>query len=185
MGSKSMKINTDTNDLLTGAKFSENGRYRYALWRFWNYQVARDGEARTAMFIMANPSRAGAWRDDPTTRKCAKYAQRWGYDGMYVGNLYARIDTYSSFDGLTERELIGDEADEWLVIMRNSSEICIAAWGFMGGYHPERAKAVRAMFPELYHFGLSMDGLPKHPLYLPASLEPTIWSDKVESDIEL
>lgn len=178
-------IYADSNELLTSAEFSEDGIYRYALWRFWNYQAARDGKARAAMFIMANPSTAGAWKDDPTTRKCARYAQGWGYDGMYIGNLYARIDTQSVFIGLTEKELIGDKADEWLGIMRNSSVVCIAAWGFMGGYHPERAKAVRAMFPELYHLGLSKDRLPKHPLYLPTNLEPILWGNEVESDIEL
>lgn len=163
------------NDLLTGAEFSEDRIYRYALWRFWNYRAASQGTAKSVTFIMANPSTAGAFRDDPTTIKCARYAQRWGYDGMYIGNLYARIDTYSAFTGLTESELVGDKTDEWLGIMRNSSAMCIAAWGFMGGYHPERAKVVRAMFPELHHLGLSKDGLPKHPLYLPATLEPSLW----------
>lgn len=162
-------------EVMTGAEFSKDGVYRYALWRFWNWRAATEGLAKSVMFVMANPSSAGAWKDDPTTRKCAKYAQTWGYDGMYIGNLYARIDTYSVFTGLTEKELIGDGADEWLAIMRNSSAVCVAAWGFMGGYHPERAQAVRAMFPELYHLGLSLDGLPKHPLYLPANLEPILW----------
>lgn len=161
--------------IMTGAEFSDNGIYRYALWRFWNYRVASEGTAKSVMFIMANPSTAGAWRDDPTTNKCAKYAQRWGYDGMYIGNLYARIDTHSLFSSFTEKELIGDKADEWLGIMRNSSIVCIAAWGFMGGYHPERANTVRAMFPELYHLGLSKEGLPKHPLYLPVNTTPTLW----------
>ncbi len=182
---KKYQIYADPSEILTGAKFSENGIYRYALWRFWNYRVASGGRARSVMFIMANPSSAGQFRDDPTTGKCAKYAQRWGYDGMYVGNLYARIDTHSAFSGLTEKELVGDEADEWLRVMQNSSTLCIAAWGFMGGHHPERAKTVRAMFPSLHHLGLSKEGLPKHPLYLPANLEPVLWGNEVESDIEL
>ena len=63
-------IQTETSELMSGAKFSEDGIYRYALWRFWNYKAARDGNARSVMFIMANPSTAGAWRDDPTTKKC-------------------------------------------------------------------------------------------------------------------
>lgn len=163
-------------DKMTGAEFSKDGRYRYALWRFWNWRAARDGNARSVMFIMANPSTAGGQRDDPTIRKCAKYAQGWGYDGMYVGNLYARIATVYIKSEMTEKNLIGDKADVWLGIMRNSSVVCIAAWGFMGGYHPERATAVRAMFPELHHLGLSKDGLPKHPLYLSATLQPILWS---------
>ena len=162
-------------DIMTGAKFSEDDVYRYALWRFWNYGVAKEGTARAVMFIMANSSTAGGQRDDPTIRKCAKYGQRLGFDGMYVGNLYPRIDTYSRFNGLTEEQLLGDKADDWLGMMRDSSVLHIAAWGFMGGRYPERAKAVRAMFPELYYLELSKDGIPKHPLYLKANLEPVLW----------
>lgn len=169
------------NDLLSGARFSEDGIYRYALWRFWNWRAVRDGEALVVMFIMANPSKAGAFRNDPSTIKCARYGQAWGYGGMYIGNMYGKADTYSQFTGLGEEELIGEKTDEWLMVMRNSSAMHIAAWGFMGGYHPERAKAVRAMFPELHHLGLSKDGLPKHPLYLPANLEPTRWDDEIQS----
>ena len=168
-------METETVDLMTGAKFSEDGKYRYSLWRFWNYRTAKEGNARAVMFIMANPSTAGKYTDDPTTQKCAKYAQSWGYDGMYIGNLYARIDTHSLFNGLTEKELIGAEADEWLGIMRNSSSCHVAAWGFMGKLHPARVIQVRPMFPELYHLGISKDGQPKHPLYLPKDLRPTLW----------
>lgn len=167
-------MSVDT-DLMTGAVFSDDGKYRYALWRFWNIRAAKDGNARAVMFIMANPSTAGALRDDPTIRKCAKYAQGWGYDGMYVGNLFARIDTHLTPGLLTQEELIGEQTDEWLGIMCNSSAVCIAAWGFMGGNQPERAKTVRAMMPELYHLGISKNGLPRHPLYLPAIIEPILW----------
>ena len=162
-------------DIMTGAEFSEDGIYRYALWRFWNYRVAKEGKAKAVMFIMANSSKAGASKNDPTTIKCARYAQRWGYDGMYLGNLYPRIDTYSRFSGLTEEELLGEKADDWLGLMRDSSAMWIAAWGFMGGSHPERAKVVRAMFPRLHYLELAKDGKPKHPLYLSAGLEPVLW----------
>jgi len=161
-------------ELLSGAKFSEDGVYRYALWRFWNYPACRDGVARAAMFIMANPSTAGAMRDDPTTMKCAKYAQRWGYDGIYVGNLFAVVGTH--WVGTPEPgEKIGELCDYWLGIMQNSSILHIAAWGFMGEYHPDRAKEVAAMFPDLHHLGLSVKGIPKHPLYLNLDIEPTLW----------
>ena len=124
-------LKTETNDLMTGAKFSEDGRYRYALWRFWNYQAARDGEARSVMFIMANPSIAGQFRDDPTIIKCAKYAQRWGYDGIYIGNIYAIVATHYFPWKQSEEEAKGKFCDYWLEIMRNSSALHIAAWGFI------------------------------------------------------
>lgn len=159
---------------MSGAIFNNDNKYRYALWRFWNYSKAVKGDARAVMFIMANPSIAGKFSDDPTIIKCAKFAQNWGYDGMFIGNLFAVVDTHwIKTNNPTER--IGADNDYWLSTMANSSSIHVAAWGFLGGYHPERANAVRLMMPELYHLGLSKDGQPKHPLYLPAYMQPILW----------
>jgi len=164
------------NDLISGAVFSENGRFRYALWRFWNFQAAKNGNARAVMFIMGNPSIAGKYKDDPTIIKCAKLAQGWGYDGMHIGNLFALIDTHWEYDPKTpEVELVGGECDKWLATQYNSSVIRIAAWGFLGRYYPERVKAVRALFPELHYLELSQDGQPKHPLYLSMMVKPIPW----------
>jgi len=166
---------TNEKDLLTGAIFSDDGKRRYSLWRFWNYQATKNGKARAVMFIMANPSTAGAYKNDQTIFKCAKYAQKWGYDGMYIGNLFSIIMTHWLRGEMPEEQAIGEENNYWLDVMKNSSAIHIAAWGFMGDYHPERAKAVRDMFPALHHLGISLDGQPKHPLYLPGDCEPTLW----------
>ena len=162
-------------DLMTGAVFSEDGLKRYALWRFWNYRAASEGIAKAVMFIMANPSVAGKYQDDPTIVKIAHFAQRWGYDGLYVGNLYSIIMTHWMADGYDESEAVGADNDMWLETMKNSSALHVAAWGFMGRYHPERAETVRAMFPEMYHLGISKDGQPKHPLYLPINVVPELW----------
>jgi len=161
-------------NLMSGAVF-DGDRYRYALWRFWNYLAAKAGEARAVMFILANPSKAGEFNDDPTVIKYAHYAQGWGYDGMYIGNLFAIISTHWRPWATSEEEAIGVKNDEWLEIMKNSSCIHLAAWGFMGDYHPERAQVVARMFPKLYHLGLAKVGFPKHPLYLPAHLKPILW----------
>ncbi|KKN06946.1 hypothetical protein LCGC14_1072000 [marine sediment metagenome] len=170
-----MTAEISATDLMTGAVFSPDGKFRYALWRFWNYPAAAAGEAKAVMFTMANASLAGRFNDDPTTQKVARYAKRWGYDGFYVGNLFAVVDTYWTGVGEGEAKKGGPDCDKWLMTMRNSSVLHIAAWGFMGGYQPERAKEVRAMFPRLYHLGLSLKGLPKHPLYLSADQAPVLW----------
>ena len=167
----------ETAELLSGAKFSEDGKYRYALWRFWNYPACRDGNAKAVMFIMANASTAGAFTDDPTVIRCVHYAQRWGYDGIYIGNLCALIETHwTQTEELGDR--VGEFCDHWLDIMRNSSALHIAAWGFMGKNYPERAEQVRGMFPELHYLELSLKGIPKHPLYLKSELRPLLWESK-------
>lgn len=167
-------MDKQARDLMAGAEFAD-GVYRYSLWRFWNYNAAKNGEARAVMFIMGNPSTAGKYTDDPTTVKCAHYAQRWGYDGMYIGNLLARIDTQFQPWKYTEAEGVGPDNDYWLDVMKNSSSLHLAAWGFIGDYHKERALVVKAMFPELYCLELAKAGFPKHPLYLKTDLKPTLW----------
>lgn len=168
-------ITTTAVDLMSGAIFSEDGKYRYALWRFWNYSAAVAGTARATMFIMGNASKAGRFNDDPTTIKVCHYAQRWGYDGVYIGNLYAVADTH--WAGEDTEGKIGPECDKWLMTMRNSSRKHVAAWGFVGGFNEERTRAVIRMFPTLYHLGLSMKGIPKHPLYLSPWQEPVEWGE--------
>lgn len=181
-----MQLTESISNLMSGAIFSEDGVYRYSLWRFWNYQVAKDGNAKAVMFIMGNPSTAGKYNDDPTIIKCAKFAQHWGYDGMYIGNLYAVVSTHwitkqdkSSNDPIVwTKPLIGDDCDYWLDIMKNSSQLYVAAWGFIGNANPARVNEVVSFFPTLHHLGLSKNGQPKHPLYLPSNSQPIEWETK-------
>ncbi len=167
-------------DERSGAIFSADRKFRYALWRYWNIKPALEGNARAVMLTLANPSVAGAYRDDPTVVKCAHYGQRWQFDGMYIGNVMAEIGTHYMDRGLKRDP--GPFCDEYLGIMRNSSALHIAAWGFMQQYYPERAKAVRRMFLELYYLELAKDGFPKHPLYLRADLKPTLWLPSLEAE---
>jgi len=69
-----------------GAVFSADRRYRYRLWRTW-------GTGRRVLWILLNPSKAGAFDDDATIRKCRGFAKRWGFDGIEVVNLFALIST--------------------------------------------------------------------------------------------
>jgi len=160
--------------MMSDAIFSEDGKYRYALWRFWNYPAVRDNNAKAVMFILANSSTAGKFTDDPTVIKCCHYGQRWGYDGVYLANLCALVETHWMASPSLEGR-IGELCDYYLSVMRNSSHLHVATWGFMGKNYPERAKQVKAMFPKLYYLELSKDGVPKHPLYLKANLKPVLW----------
>jgi len=67
----------------SGATFSPDGLYRYHLWRLWG-----DREHR-CVFVGLNPSTADAARDDPTIRKCAGFAKRWGFGAVDVVNVFA------------------------------------------------------------------------------------------------
>ena len=64
------------------ALFSPCRTFRYRLGRRWS-----DGPVLA--FIMLNPSCADEHIDDPSVRRCIGFAQRLGYGGLEVVNLYA------------------------------------------------------------------------------------------------
>ena len=144
-----------------GAIFSDDGKYRYALWRVWS-------QARPIlMCIGLNPSKAGAIISDPTvTRGCIR-ADREGFGGFFMGNLYGLVST-------DPRELltnglfgwaVGELTDYYLRQMISLSAKHLCAWG---SFKPVtyRAPMVLKMISEPYCLGVNSDGQPKHPLYV-------------------
>ena len=67
----------------SGARFSAGRRYRYTLWRVWEPALG------CCNFLMLNPSTADESTNDPTIERCQRRAQRWGYGGLVVTNLFA------------------------------------------------------------------------------------------------
>lgn len=66
----------------SGAEFSDCRTYRYALWRKWDWQ----GFANQVMFIGLNPSTADETEDDPTIRRCIRFAKDRGFGGLMMMN---------------------------------------------------------------------------------------------------
>jgi hypothetical protein len=75
---------------MSGASFSPDRLYRYALWRQW----PSESPGRTISWVLLNPSTANATQLDTTLERCADYSQRWGFDRMNVVNLYAFRQRY-------------------------------------------------------------------------------------------
>ena len=63
--------------------FSQDREFRYTLWRQWGRVV------KTVAFIGLNPSTADEQVDDPTVRRCIRFAKDWGYDAMWMMNIFA------------------------------------------------------------------------------------------------
>ncbi len=142
------------------AVFSSCGRYRYRLGREW---LTGEGEV---LFVMLNPSTADARVDDPTIRRCIGFAQRWGFQRLTVGNLFA----WRATDPAELREAsdpVGVENDYHLTEMSMAAEVTIAAWGVRGSYR-SREREVLPFLCDVEHLGLTKGGYPKHPLYLRA-----------------
>jgi hypothetical protein len=171
----------DTLDALDmGAIFSPDREYRYVLWRRWNTAL------RTCTFIGLTPSTADETGDDPTIRRCIRFARDWGFGAMRMLNLFA----YRATDPMVMRQAedpIGPMNDRYIVETAQMSGLVVAAWGMHGRYL-DRGKAVRDFFPvlsdvggslarrkPLYCLGTTSSGEPRHPLYLKASLRPEVF----------
>ena len=146
--------------------FSSCRNYRYALWRTW-------GDGNFVMFIGLNPSTADETKDDPTIRRCVRFAKDWGYAALCMANLFAYRATQPS-DMMRAHDPIGQDNDATLAMLARNATLIVAAWGTRGGYLM-RDKAVLSSMPRLHVLGLTKEGYPSHPLYLPASSRPTVW----------
>jgi len=145
------------------ADLCESGLYRYALTRIWKPEAGLVG------FIMLNPSTADAEVDDATIRKCMGFADKWGYGGITVANLFAYRETSPAVlkDNAYEIDCVGPRNNAAILKAANDSQLLIAAWGNHGKLL-NRDKAVRKLLSEhLLHSldGLSKTGQPNHPLY--------------------
>jgi hypothetical protein len=164
----------------SGATFSADGIWRYRLWRRWS-------EAPPVCLVGLNPSTADGHRDDPTIRRCVRFAQRWGHGGIEMVNLYAFCATDPA--GLwaepeARRRGPGWASAFWAAVRR--SDRVVACWG---GFNrtsasqrrdaERRAAVVTGRFQArgigLWHLGLTATGQPRHPLYLPGDRDPQTW----------
>ncbi|WP_374662190.1 DUF1643 domain-containing protein [Inhella sp.] len=164
-----MRGRVASNDSMQrGADISRCGRYRYALWRTWS------STGGVVMFVGLNPSTADATQDDPTLRRCMAFARSWGFGGLVMTNLFAWRAT-DPRELLAAHDPVGPRNDAALRLHHARSSCTVAAWGAQGT-HQGRHQVVRAMLPHLHCLRLTKDGHPAHPLYLPASLRPVVWS---------
>ena len=148
------------------AVMSACGRYRYALRRRW-----RKGRGEL-LVVGLNPSRADARFDDPTLRRCIGFAQRWGFQGLRLANLFAwRARDPAQL--LRVHDPIGPDNDHWLQQLADGADLVLAAWGTKGDWL-NRAESVRVQLGPWHCLGLSRQGAPLHPLYLPRERQPQL-----------
>ncbi|MBW2342530.1 MAG: DUF1643 domain-containing protein [Deltaproteobacteria bacterium] len=148
----------------SGAEFSPDRVYRYSLWRFWSKDSAY------AAFVGLNPSTADEHKDDPTIRRCIRYAKDWGYSGVIMLNLFA----YRSTDPkrlYTVDDPIGPDNDFHIRSASSKAQVTVAAWGNHGDYL-DRAATVIHLLKAPQCLGVTKAGSPRHPLYLKKDLKP-------------
>jgi hypothetical protein len=152
------------------AVFSDDEVYRYLLAR-------GDTDANTLNWILLNPSTATEDINDPTITRCVKYAERWGYDGVFITNIFALRST----DPKQLREAedpIGAFNDVYIRWCAGRSREIVAGWGSHGklnGRGGEVARLLRDIKRRPKCLRMTKDGNPSHPLYLKANLRPYPW----------
>lgn len=163
-------------DTLGGnARITPDGKYRYFLTRYWG-QIIEPKQRVT--FVMLNPSKADASTDDNTIRRCVSFAKTWGYDGLAVVNLFA-FRSSDPKDLLTADDPVGPENAEQVQFWCSKAGLVVAAWGASypkgaGYYVSEQAARLRRKFGANV-LGLTKNGDPRHPLYLPSDTKPVKW----------
>lgn len=162
------------------AVLSACGRYRYVLTR----RLSRG--RRIATFVLLNPSTADATRDDPTIRRCRGFARRWCCGGLIVLNLFALRATDPS-ELRRADDPVGPENLIWfnrMLMNRDGPVVC--GWGVWGTLL-DQDLVVQQRLTELgvrsRVFGVTRDGHPLHPLYLPytSRLRPYIDRSRANS----
>lgn len=152
----------------SGADFSDCGKYRYKLWRTWN--VHRD----KLVVIMLNPSTADAVQDDPTVRRMINRARAMNLGGLVVLNLFA-YRTKSPEDMKRAKDPIGPYNDGFILHAVEGAKMVICGWGVHGGHLSrdwEVLDLLRASDIKMHALGITKDGHPRHPLYIPNAAKP-------------
>ena len=150
-----------------GANISDCGRYRYGLWRTWDYSLPH------VLFIGLNPSTADETEDDPTIRRCMGFARDWGYGGIYMANLFAWRSTDPKILDKMHTDPVGPGNDYWLETYSHNFRCIIACWGGRGKILDRDIQVCRLLSGyRLLALGLTLAGHPRQPLYLPRSAKP-------------
>lgn len=161
------------------AIFSSCRRYRYRLTRLCFPAAATPvAHQRSLVFVMLNPSVADETKDDPTLRRCTGFAEAWGFTRLDVVNLYARVATDPA-ELWKDAEPVGPDNDNMIVQTCTQPDVLVVCgWGACPKA-AARVVTVRAMLRDegvlLHHLGLTKEGHPRHPLYLPKTAIPTAW----------
>lgn len=149
--------------MITGAEFSYDRKYRYALWRVW------DRSKPLVMFIGLNPSTANETEPDPTITRVMNFARSWGYGGFYMMNLFGIVSSKPEIL-LTDPDPLGDN-DQWLDKIAVKCDRIVFCWGVFKQAR-SRAEDIKKRFPGAYCLNKTKEGHPWHPLYVAANTQP-------------
>lgn len=164
----------DDYDLVGTTVIEGDATTRFRLHRI----VGILGSRGTVLFVMLNPSTADDYQDDPTIRRCIKFALNWGYNNLEVVNLFPHRATRPR----DLRSVDCSAANETAIINAAAeAQMRVAAWG-----HPQlhysmreefwfrshRVLELMKRFGPVYCLGKTARLQPRHPLYVRSNRTP-------------
>ena len=178
--------------LKSSAILSEDGLYRYVLRRKFGLPVPALSEG-PCVFVMLNPSTADAEKDDPTIKRCIRFAARFGFAELAVLNLFAIRGTDPKIvrestspagpeNGIHFRRVLAEAKET-----NGDAPWLIAAWGVHGGHRDMDIRAMELFAEEgvvPHALGLTRNGFPRHPLYLPQTAKPKVYEGRMPKSLD-
>ena len=165
------RTHTAADGTISRAVYSPCEGYRYRLDRQWT-------DAPPLTWIMLNPSTATEAANDPTIARCETRARVGGFGGVRIVNLFAWRATAPA-DLKRQPSPVGADNDAHLLAACAGAARVVAGWG-THGIHLDRAGQVLRMLRDnavpIHTLGLTRQGHPRHPLYVPYAIQPEPWS---------
>ena len=129
-------------------------------------------ELNCVAFVGLNPSTAEATIDDPTVRRCWRWARGWGYSRMAMLNVFAYRST-SPKALSTVADPIGPKNDARIREVSASADLVVAAWGLRGRMRENAvADLILRERNDIHVLALTRQHHPRHPRGLASSSVP-------------
>lgn len=152
----------------------KKGNYRFTLWRHLAPGFEIEGSPKHpndyVQFVGLNPSKATETANDNTITRCIGFATGWGYGALLMTNIFAWRDKKPEIMK-KQKDPEGDPLNlDRIVALAEGASMIVVAWGSHGKFHYRERTVRDALKPfeaKVRCFGISMQGHPIHPIYMP------------------
>lgn len=157
---------TDGEEFVDRAEYSSDNVYRWSYERRW-------APGGTLCWVGLNPGTGD--RDSgprPTLRKVVGWARREGCSAVTVVNLFSYRSTDPKALRRQDVDIVGERTDDTILSVAADAQVILVAWG--GDKIVRRRSAgVINMLDEPVCVGVTKNGEPRHPLFVPTSTQFT------------